>query len=95
MKNHINENKKQDEKPNHTRIQVIVSDSNLYNRQEAANILNMSKTDLQDLLDKNEIHYMVIQGNIYIDEYDLWDWMYKQNPIMIKNKNPQLDLFAN
>ena len=90
-----NQNKYQDEKPNHTHIQVIVSDSNLYNRQEAANLLNLSKNDLQALLDKNEIHSFVIQDKIYIDEIDLWNWMYKQNPIMIKNKNPQLDLFAN
>ena len=76
-------------------LTIVITISKLLKISEAAEFLNMSESSLQELLAKGEIPFIELNGEVQIREYELWDWMYKQNPIMIKNENPALDIFAN
>ena len=76
-------------------LTVVIQISRLFKVPEAAEFLNMSEMLLQEMIAKGEIPFIELNGEIHIREYELWDWMYKQNPIMIKNENPELDIFAN
>jgi excisionase family DNA binding protein len=76
-------------------LTIVIAFINLFKVAEAANFLNMSESSLLELIAKGEIPFKKINGEIHIREYELWDWMYKQNPIMIKNENPAFDIFAN
>jgi hypothetical protein len=80
---------------NNTHIQVVCLISKLYNLSEAANLLNIDESSLQELISRGEISSLNVNAQPHFRENDLWDWMYKQNPIMIKNENPELDIFAN
>lgn len=77
------------------RLTIVIAFIKLFQVAEAAEFLNMSESSLQELLAKGEIPFIELNGEVQIREYELWDWMYKQNPIMIKNENPALDIFAN
>jgi len=76
-------------------ITIDIKISRLLKMSEAATLLNMSTSSLQTLMLRGEISSFEVNGQIHFDENELWDWMYKQNPIMIKNKSPQLNIFAN
>ena len=77
------------------RLTIVIQISKLFKVSEAAEFLNMSKSLLQELISKGKIPFIELNGEIHIRQYELWDWMYEQNPIMIKNENPELDIFAN
>ena len=77
------------------RLTIVIQISKLLKVPEAAEFLNMNESSVHELMAKGEIPFIELNGEIHIREYELWDWMYKQNPIMIKNENPELDIFAN
>jgi len=77
------------------RITIVIKFSRLFKVPEAAEFLNMNESSLHELMVKGEIPFIELNGEVHIREYELWDWMYEQNPIMIKNENPALDIFAN
>ena len=76
-------------------ITIDIKISRLLKMSEAATLLNMSTSSLQTLMLQGEISSFEVNGQIHFDENDLWDWMHKQNPPMIKNLNPLLNIFAN
>lgn len=76
-------------------ITITIIISKLLNMDEATKLLNIEETKLLTLLATNEISFIEIEGKLFFDEKELWDWMYKQNPPMIKNLNPLLNIFAN
>lgn len=87
--NHLNVSDKQKQ------LTIVIQISGLFKVPEAAEFLNMNESSVHELMAKGEIPFIELNGEIHIREYELWDWMYKQNPIMIKNENPALDIFAN
>jgi len=87
--------KQQDNFNKASNITVTIIISKLLNMDEATKLLNIEETTLLTLLATNEISFIEIEGRLFIDEIDLWDWMYKQSPPMIKNLNPLLNIYAN
>lgn len=80
---------------NQNKVTLTIKVSRLLKISEAAILLNESEHFLRDLTSREELVPLEVNGQMYFDESDLWDWMYKQNPIMIKNQNPSLDIFTN
>lgn len=80
---------------NEQEITITINISKLLNMDEATKLLNIDETKLLTLLATNEIPFIEIQGKLFIDEKELWDWMHKQSPPMIKNLNPLLNIYAN
>ena len=77
------------------KLTIVIQISRLFRVPEAAEFLNMEESFLHELMAKGELSFRKVCSEVVISEIDLWDWMYKQNPIMIKNENPTFDIFAN
>ena len=91
MSNMIND----DNKLNHTHITVIVTISKLINREDALLLLCVNESTLDNLMARNEIRFLEIDGKIYFDENSLWEWMFKNNPVLKNQSFSQYDVIKN
>ena len=77
-------------------LTIVIIISRMLEINEAKKLLNTNEEGVLSLAAKSEIQFFYNQGEIFFDEYDLWDWMFRQNQPMIKNyTNPSLNIFPN
>lgn len=77
-------------------ITIVIRVSRMLEINEAIKLLNTNEEGILTLAAKNEIQFFNNAGEIYFDENELWDWMFRQNQPMIKNyTNPSLNIFPN